>query len=147
MRRTSPPVGPRPAASAVDEQVRAKLALAMRELGTDTALLTEVRNGREHIRWQAGVGPYQGRAVPLSDTICDRLLSGRISNVVADVASEPALGGIEAGDVRAYIGVPFITHEARAYVLCCLAHEVRPDLGPADVKFLQGLVESLRHVL
>jgi hypothetical protein len=32
-------------------------------------------------------------------------------------------------------------------VLCCLAHEVRPDLGTADVRFLEGLVESLRSAL
>ncbi|MDA0183600.1 hypothetical protein OJ997_25045 [Solirubrobacter phytolaccae] len=147
LRRTSPPVGPRPAESRTDEQVHAKLQMAMDELGADTALLTEVRGGREHIRWQAGVGPYQGRAVPLSDTICDRLLNGQIDSVVPDVQAEPSLRGVQAGEVRAYIGVPFTTADARAYVLCCLAHEVRPDLGEADVRFLQGLVESLRPVL
>jgi hypothetical protein len=147
LRRTSPPVGPRPAESRRDEAVRAKLAMARRELHTETALLTEVRGGREHIRWQEGEGPYLGRAVPLSDTICDRLLNGDIGPVVADVQHEPALHGVKAGEVRAYIGVPFITSDARAYVLCCLAHEVRPDLGEADVRFLEGLVESLRPVL
>ncbi len=87
LRRTSPPVGPRPAESAADEQVRAKLAMAMRELGADTALLTEVRDGREHIRWQAGRGPVRRAARSRSrDTICDRLLSGRIGSVVADIA-------------------------------------------------------------
>lgn len=147
LRRTSPPVGPKPAESRTDEAVQTKLEMAMRELGADTALLTEVRGGREHIRWQAGTGPYQGRAVPLSDTICDRLMNGEIGPVVSDIAAEPALRGVQAGDVRAYIGVPFRTADARAYVLCCLAHEVRPDLGDADVRFLQGLVESLRPVL
>lgn len=147
LRRTSPPVGPRPAETAADEAVRAKLAMAMRELDADTALLTEVRGGREHIRWQEGTGQYQGRAVPLSDTICDRLLNGQIGPIVADVQEEPALRGVQAGPVRAYIGVPFSTADARAYVLCCLAHEARPDLGDADVRFLQGLVESLRPVL
>lgn len=147
LRRTSPPVGPRPAESRRDEQVQTKLEMAMRELSADTALLTEVRGGREHIRWQAGAGPYQGRAVPLSDTICDRLLNGQIGSVVPDVGAEPSLRGVQAGDVRAYIGVPFTTADARAYVLCCLAHEARPDLGEADVRFLQGLVESLRPVL
>ena len=66
---------------------------------------------------------------------------------MSDVRNEPALHGVQAGDVRAYIGVPFTTADARAYVLCCLAHEVRPDLGTADVRFLEGLVESLRTAL
>jgi len=144
LRRTSPPAGPR---SVADEQIRIKLAMAMRELRADTALLTEVRDGYEHIRWQAGSGPYVGHSVPLAQTICERLLSGRIDSVVSDVRNEPALHGVQAGDVRAYIGVPFTTADARAYVLCCLAHEVRPDLGTADVRFLEGLVESLRSAL
>ena len=144
LRRTSPPAGPR---SVADEQIRTKLAMAMRELRADTALLTEVRDGHEHIRWQAGAGPYVGHSVPLAQTICERLLSGRIDSVVSDVRNEPALHGVKAGDVRAYIGVPFTTADARAYVLCCLAQEVRPDLGTADVRFLEGLVESLRSAL
>jgi GAF domain-containing protein len=142
--RRSSPAGPR---SAADDQVHAKLAMAVRELRADTALLTEVREGHEHIRWQAGAGPYAGRSVPLPDTICERLLSGQIDHVVPDVAAEPALAGVQTGAVRAYIGVPFSTADARAYVLCCLAHEARPDLGEADVRFLQGLVESLRQAL
>ena len=39
------------------------------------------------------------------------------------------------------------TENARAYVLCCLAREARPDLGEADVRFLQGVAESLRPLL
>ena len=121
--------------------------MAMRELRADTALLSEIRDGREHLRWQAGGGAYEGRAVPLDDTVCERLLSGRIGNVVADVKAEPALKGVRVGPVQAYIGVPFTTADARAYVLCCLAHEKRPDLGEADVRFLEGVVESLRQAL
>jgi hypothetical protein len=142
--RRSTPAGPR---SQTDEQVRAKLAMAMRELRADTALLSEIREGRELIRWQAGGGQYEGRAPALGDTVCERLLSGRIGNVVADIEAEPALDGVRVGPVRSYIGVPFTTADARAYVLCCLAHETRPDLGEADVRFLEGIVESLRQAL
>jgi GAF domain-containing protein len=121
--------------------------MACRELRADSALLTEVRNGREHIRWGAGDTGYVGMSVPLEDTLCARLLDGRIGSVVADTASEPALDGVDVGAIRAYIGVPFETENARAYVLCCLAHEARPDLGEADVRFLQGVAESMRPLL
>jgi hypothetical protein len=43
--------------------------------------------------------------------------------------------------------VPFTGEDAKAYVLCCLANEARPDLGASDVRFLQGLAESLRSLL
>ena len=42
---------------------------------------------------------------------------------------------------------PRPAEDARAYVLCCLAREARPDLGEADIRFLQGVAESLRPLL
>jgi GAF domain-containing protein len=124
------------------------LAMARRELAADAALLSEIRGGREHVRW--AVGGYEGVVAPLRDTICQRLLDGRIDAVVTDTAAHPAVRDLRAvreGDIRAYIGVPFQIADARAYVLCCLAFETRPDLGESDVRFLQGMVESLRPLL
>ena len=144
LRRGGPPAGPRPSAP---DPLRAQLALACRELDADTALLSEIRDGREHIRWGAGETTYVGASFPLEDTVCARLLEGLIGNVVADMAREPALAGVTDGTFRAYIGVPFRTEDARAYVLCCLAREARPELGEADVRFLRGVVESLRPLL
>lgn len=147
LRRSKPSAGPRPALPERDEQLQAKLAVACRELHADSALLSEIRSGREHIRWGEGETGYVGLSLPLADTVCGRLLEGRIGNIVADTAREPALEGIDLGVVRSYIGVPFETEDARAYVLCCLAGETRPDLGEADVRFLQGVAESLRPLL
>ena len=150
LRRPGPPAGPRPARFDAEAQVRAKLAMACRELDADTALLSEIRGGHEHVRWGAGETGFVGASVPLQDTFCEQLLDGRIGNIVPDATLEPslsAMGVVQAGTVRAYIGVPFQTDDARAYVLCCLAREARPDLGEADVRFLQGVAESLRPLL
>jgi GAF domain-containing protein len=130
--------------------MRAKLAMACRELDADAALLSEIRGDREDVRWGAGEAGYVGLSVPLRDTVCARLLDGRISNIVSDTTLEQSLNqlaGVKDGTVRAYIGVPFETEDARAYVLCCLAREARPDLGEADIRFLQGVAESLRPLL
>src|SRR5690349_11409783 len=70
-RRTSPPVGPRPYAL---NEVDAKLQMACRELKADAALLSEIRGGREHIRFAAGLD-WAGRSFAMRDTICERLLS------------------------------------------------------------------------
>jgi GAF domain-containing protein len=150
LRRTKPMAGPRPAGSERDGQLRAKLAMACRELDADTALLSEIRNGREHVRWGAGEPGYIGVSLPLSDTVCARLLDGRIGNIVSDTTLEESLAGLSGvidGTIRSYIGVPFETEDARAYVLCCLARETRPDLSEADVRFLQGVAESVRPLL
>jgi hypothetical protein len=143
LRRAKGPAGPRH----VGDAVRAKLDVACRELNAEAALLSEIRDGREHIRWSVGDWPHGNRSIPLEDTVCERLLSGQIGSLVADTHAEPALAGVALGTVAAYVGVSFHTADARAYVLCCLAREVRPDLGEADVRFLQGIAESLRPVL
>jgi hypothetical protein len=143
LRRTNPPLGPRSFA----DVIRAKLDMACRELRADAALLSEIRDGREHVRWAAGDWPHGTRSFPLRDTVCERLLAGRIGPIVPDTRAEPELRDVALGEIAAYVGVPFKTADARAYVLCCLAHEARPDLGDADVRFLQGIAESLRPVL
>jgi GAF domain-containing protein len=45
--------------------------------------------------------------------------------------------------IGAYIGVPLSGNDARLYVLCCLAHESRPALGEADLRFLRGVGETV----
>jgi GAF domain-containing protein len=136
----------RPGAAAV----RAELAMLCRELDMDSALISEITGGREVVRWTAGEGDYASVSAPLEDTICQRLLDGRIGPLVTDAAAEPSLSGLEAvrdGSIGTYLGVPFSTADARLYVLCCLAHEARPDLGEADVRFVRGLAESVRAQL
>ena len=127
------------------------LAVARRELKMDTALLSEVRDGREIVLWATGNGRtpafVPGASAPLRDTICQRLLDGTIENIVHDAAADPRvrdLPVVRATGVGAYIGVPLTGAAARRYVLCCLAGEARPDLSERDVRFLRGLVESVR---
>ena len=55
-----PPVGPRP--QRTTDPVRAKLAMACRELDADSALLSEIVGGRERVRWAAPV--MKGRDEP-----------------------------------------------------------------------------------
>jgi GAF domain-containing protein len=127
------------------------LALAREELGMDAAVVSEVRADHEVVLWAASNGRIAGAAagtsVPLEYTICRRLLDGTIDNVVRDVGANPLLRDlptVREGPIGAYIGVALSVEAARWYVLCCLACEARPELGEADVRFLRGLVESVR---
>jgi GAF domain-containing protein len=116
----------------------------------DSALVSEITGGREVVRWAAGEGAWASVALALEDTICRRLLDGRIGALVPDTRAEPSLSTVPRvldGSIAAYIGAPFTTADARLYVLCCLAQETRPDLGEADVRFVRGLAESIRSLL
>ena len=111
------------------------LAVARRELQMDIALLSEVRDGREIVLWAVGNGrPARVRRRRLRAAarhVCQRLLDGRIDNIVHDAQADarvrdlPAVRGTGLG---AYIGVPLTGAAARRYVLCCVAREARPDL-------------------
>jgi GAF domain-containing protein len=127
------------------------LAVARRELKMDVAVLSEVRDGREVVLWAVGNGRIPevmvGASAPLRETICQRLLDGTIDSIVHDARTDPRvrdLPAIRGTGLGAYVGVPLTGAAARRYVLCCLAREARPDLGESDVRFLGGLVESVR---
>jgi GAF domain-containing protein len=130
------------------------LALARRELSMDAAFVTEISTTSETVRWAVANGwgewLHPGASWPLQDTICRRLLDGAIDGAVGDVLADPALRdlpGLEESGVRAYLGVQLPTDRARLYVLCCLASERRPDLGPAELSALRGLGETVRAAL
>ena len=116
----------------------------------DVAVLGEIHGGREVVRLLAGdaesFGLAAGGSLPVEETYCQRLLEGRLGNVVPDASSDEFVRDLEltrAARIGAYIGVPLTTLDARLYILCCLAHEQRPALGERDVVFLRGLAETI----
>jgi len=132
------------------EVVVSTLELARAEMSMDVAVLGEIHDGREVVRLVAGEAESFGLAVggslPVEETFCQRLLAGRLGNVVRDAISDERVRDLEvarAAGIGAYIGVPLTTLDARLYILCCLAHEQRPALGERDVLFLRGLGEAI----
>jgi GAF domain-containing protein len=126
------------------------LELARAEMSMDVAVLGEIHDGREVVRLVAGeaesFGLAVGGSVPVEETFCQRLLEGRLGNVVPDANSDERVRDIEAAraaGIGAYIGVPLTTLDARLYILCCLARERRPELGERDVLLLRGLGETI----
>lgn len=136
------------------EVVVSTLQLARAETSMDVAALGEIRDGREVVRLLAGeaesFGLAIGASLPVEDTFCQRLLEGRLGNVVRDAISDQRVRDLEvtrAAGIGAYIGVPLTALDARLYILCCLAHERRPALSERDVVFLRGLGETIMREL
>ena len=140
----------RPARTATADPITAALELAHAETEMDVAVLGEVCDGREVVRFAAGdlgsFGLVTGASMPIEETYCHRLLTGRLSNFVPDARADEQLRDLEvtrAARVGAYLGVPVTALDARLYVLCCLAHEQQPQLSQRDVLFLRGLGEAI----
>ncbi|HVS29054.1 MAG TPA: GAF domain-containing protein [Solirubrobacteraceae bacterium] len=133
-----------------EQAIRHVLELAQGELNMDVALLGEVVDGREVVRFTAGdaasFGVRTGASTPVEETYCHRILEGRLPNAVADARTDVTVRDLRVtklAGVGSYIGVPLTARDARLYILCCLAHEARPELGEADVRFLRGLAETV----
>jgi GAF domain-containing protein len=120
----------------------------------EVAVLGEIRDGREVVRWLAGdaasFGLSVGASLPTKDTFCERLLHGRIPNIVSDARADRRVNDLKLARearVGAYIGVPITSRDARLFILCCLAHEQRPRLSEHDVLFMRGVAATIATAL
>lgn len=135
-------------------RLTAALALARDETAMDVAVLGEIRDGREIVRWLAGdaasFGLSVGASLPTKDTFCERLLHGRIPNIVRNARADHRVNDLKLARqarVGAYIGVPITARDARLFILCCLAHEQRPRLSEHDVLFMRGVAATIDTAL
>jgi GAF domain-containing protein len=120
-------------------------------LDSDVAVLTEISDGRETALRAAGEWPgmdsFEGVSSPLVDTVCQRMLQGRIGNYIRDAQGDDRVNHlpmVRQLGIGAYLGVPIRLDDVRLYVLCCLERESRPSLGEREVRLLSGLAESVR---
>jgi GAF domain-containing protein len=122
------------------------LGVVREVLDMDVAYLSSIDDDEQEILRVAGEGQAleirPGRVVPLADTYCDRMLNGRIGNVVPDADDEPELASV-AGPT-AYVGVPLELHDGSLFgTLCCASGQPRPELTERDVRFMHVLARVL----
>jgi GAF domain-containing protein len=136
---------------ASERRLDALMRLTRDLLDADMAVLTEIGEGRETARRAAGEWPgmdsFEGAWSPLEETVCQRMLEGRIGNYIRDAQGDDRVNYLpmvrELG-IGSYLGVPIRLDDLHLYVLCCLHRESRPSLGEREVRLLSGLAESVR---
>ena len=136
---------------ASERRLDALMRLTRDLLDADMAVLTEIGHGRETARRAAGEWPgmdsFEGAWSPLEETVCQRMLEGRIGNYIRDAQGDDRVNDlpmVRQLGIGAYLGVPIRIDDLRLYVLCCLDRESRPSLGEREVRLLSGLAESVR---
>lgn len=140
-----------------DAALADRLALARAELHMDVAVLGEIAGEQEIAQRVVGAWPgvedaagLEASAVQRVEFFCRHLLTGRLPSAVGDVRHDPRtrdLPAAHASDVGAWMGVPLRTSAARLYVLCCLAHDRRPGLGPREVTRLRRHAATVGVIL
>jgi GAF domain-containing protein len=117
---------------------------AVREfLGMDVAFTGRISEDMQI--WEAlsggeSFGMEPGLGLPLEATYCQRVLDGRLPNVIPDVRADERAASMpitERGNVGAFISVPLRFSNGELYgTLCAGSHEARPDLGYRELQFL-----------
>lgn len=118
---------------------------AVRELlGMELAFSTRFVEGYQVIEAADGdtesFGVHEGFALPLHQTYCQRVLTGRLPNLIADVRADDRAASLPitaAADVGAFASVPLTFSDGRCYgTLCASSHQPKPTLAYRDLQFL-----------
>jgi EAL domain-containing protein (putative c-di-GMP-specific phosphodiesterase class I) len=130
-----------------EEAIERILALARNQLGMDVAFVSAIEQGLEQIKAVDGdaesFGLDGGIAIPLEESYCNRMVKGRLPNVIPDARREERVQDLAvtaSAGIGAYVGVPVHLWDGRLYgTLCCLSHAPEPSLDDRDVRFMHVL--------
>jgi response regulator RpfG family c-di-GMP phosphodiesterase len=114
-------------------------------LGMEIAYLTQFIDGQQHFQLLRGdgdsFGVHEGIDIPIEATYCQRILSGRLPNLIPDVRRDERAAAVEAGaaaGIGAYASVPITLSDGRLYgTLCAASHHAQPSLEYRDLQFLR----------
>jgi predicted signal transduction protein with EAL and GGDEF domain len=118
----------------------------MREhLQMDVAFISEFTEGRRqfrHVDSANGNAPIQvGGSDPLEETFCQRVVDGRLPELISDAFDLPAaleLPATAALPVRAHVGVPIRLHDGRVFgTFCCFSHTPDRSLNERDIQIMK----------
>jgi hypothetical protein len=141
-------------ASAGESELRVLVA-ARQHLGMDVSYCCRFTADAQTVRRTDGdaasFGVDVGSTVPRRDTYCQRVIDGRLPNLVTDAQHDTRLADLPRtrdSNIGAYIGVPVTFSNGRVYgTLCCASHAPAPWLGDRDVAFMRVLGRMLADEL
>jgi hypothetical protein len=85
-------------------------------------------------------GLREGGTMPLEQTYCQRILDGRLPNLIPDVRADDRAASLpitEAANVGAFVSVPLTLSDGSLYgTICAGSHEAKLGLGYRDLQFL-----------
>lgn len=138
------------------EQFLPRALRALRShLGMNVAFISEFRDGRRIVRYvdAARENPTikVGSSDPLSDTYCQRVVDGRLPELIADtstVSEASALGFTRLVPVGSHLCVPIRLYDGTLYgTLACIGAVADPTLGPRDVSLMRVFAEmAAEHI-
>ena len=124
--------------------IEAAVAAVRGFLGMDLAYATRIDPEVQVLETFDGdsesFGLHPGMEIPLEKTYCQRVLAGRLPNLIPDVGFDERAASLEiskSANVGSFVSVPLTFSDGRLYgTLCAGSHEAKPGLGYRDLQFL-----------
>jgi diguanylate cyclase (GGDEF)-like protein/PAS domain S-box-containing protein len=121
------------------------LAVMRKHLQMDVAFISEFTEGRRvfrHVDSENGNPPiHPGGSDPLEESYCQRVIDGRLPELIPDAFDFPAaleLLATKALPVRAHISVPIRLRDGHIYgTFCCFSSMVDQSLNERDTRMMQ----------
>ena len=117
-------------------------------LGMDVAFASEIADGEVVIRRldsEAGGPIHIGQVFPAEESYCQRIIDGRLPNLIRDTAKEPeaaALACTKAVPVGAHLSVPIRLSDGRIYgTFCCFSFSANRSLNHRDLQTIRAFAE------
>lgn len=119
------------------------LSLVREHLGMDVAFVSQFVQGQRVFRAvdQSAARPVLsvGHSDPLEQSFCQRIIDGRLPQLVADVAALPNAGDLPRVDfpIGAHLSTPVVLRDGAVYgTLCCFSFAPNDALTQRDLKRL-----------
>jgi GAF domain-containing protein len=144
---------------AIEDGVQETLALIRDHLGMDVVFVSEFVDGLRVVRHGcAGNVPDPIRKAlterreprPLEQTLCQRLIDGRLPSVVNDLPALRATQDLpdQGFPIGSYLGVPVLREDGSLYgALCCLTLRPNNAFGELELKRLQMAARLIARLL
>ncbi len=127
------------------------LVAARDHLGMDVSYVSHLTAVEEIVQRVHGdarsFGLEAGTTISLAVTYCQRVVDGRLPNLITDAQADERIVGLVPA-LGAYVGVPVTFSDGRLYgTLCCASHAAAPWLRDRDTAFMRVLGRMLAHEL
>ncbi|MFG6490451.1 GAF domain-containing protein [Roseateles sp. BYS78W] len=127
----------------LDRRITDVLLMLRKQLRMDVVFVSEFVDGQRVFRFVHGgeaLGIHAGDAAPLEESYCQRVVQGRMPELVPDARTLVASGdlpdvGVEVG---AHLSTPVVLSDGSVYgTVCCFSHEAKPDLQASALACLR----------
>ncbi len=144
-----------PKAVSPDQLIPRALRALRTHLGVDVAFISEFRDGRRVFTYVDVARDHsaiqQGASDPIEDTYCQRVVDGRLPELITDTAAFAAASELDVTrllPVGAHLCVPLRLYDGTVYgTLTCINAVADASLSPRDVSLMRVFAEmAAEHI-